>query len=113
MSFVMNVSGVTLLFNSAPPWLLDQCPQHYKSAGRRLESMYLTTRNISGDTLVACSDCGHEVSMNRICRTPIQSAANRLSHMAAHKVSGALVPVALIVSKVGAVGGFGSKGMSA
>jgi hypothetical protein len=48
--------------------------------------MYTTTRSIAGSTLTTCSDCGHAISMNKICETPLQSAANMLKHMAGHYV---------------------------
>ena len=32
-------------------------------------------------------DCGHAVSMNKMCQKPLQSAADILEHMAAHNAS--------------------------
>jgi len=55
--------------------------------------MYTTTRNIVGGTLMTCKDCGHAVSMDRICETPLQSATDMLKHMAAHNASRAFAPV--------------------
>jgi hypothetical protein len=75
--------------------------------------MYITSRNTSGDTLVACGDCGYAISMNMICKTPLQSAADMLSHMAAHKASRVLAPVPPITPKLEAVRGFDGKGMMA
>src|SRR5947199_4557977 len=49
--------------------------------------MYTTTRNIAGGTLMTCKDCGHEISMNKICEKPIQSATDMLKHIAAHNAS--------------------------
>jgi hypothetical protein len=49
--------------------------------------MYTTTRNIAGSTLMTCSDCGHAISMNKICETPLQSATDMLKHVAAHNAS--------------------------
>jgi hypothetical protein len=49
--------------------------------------MYITTRSIAGNTLMTCSDCGHAISMNKICETPFQSATGMLKHMAAHNAS--------------------------
>jgi hypothetical protein len=46
--------------------------------------MYTTTRSISGGTLMTCKDCGHAISMNKICDQPIQSAMEILKHMATH-----------------------------
>jgi hypothetical protein len=46
--------------------------------------MYTTTRNIAGDTFMTCKDCGHAISMNKICDQPIQSATEILKHMATH-----------------------------
>ena len=49
--------------------------------------MYKTTRNIAGDTFMTCKDCGHAISMNKICERPIQAATDILKHMAAHNAS--------------------------
>jgi hypothetical protein len=49
--------------------------------------MYITTRNIAGGTFMTCGDCGHAISMNKICKTPLQSATDMLKHMAAHNAS--------------------------
>jgi|CZKD01.1.fsa_nt_gi hypothetical protein len=79
--------------------------------------MYITTRSIEGDTLMACGDCGHATSMNKICKTPIQSATDMLKHMAAHRASRAFVPVVPVVpitqKLVEAVRGLGDKWASA
>jgi len=42
---------------------------------------------------MVCNDCGHEISMNKLCETPIQSSINMLNHMAAHNASRAFLPV--------------------
>src|ERR1700733_7368903 len=55
--------------------------------------MYTTTRNIAGDTLITCKDCGHAVSMNKMCETPLQSATDILKHMATHNSSHAFASV--------------------
>jgi hypothetical protein len=55
--------------------------------------MYTTTRNIAGGTFMTCNDCGHAVSMNKMCETPLQSATNILKHMATHTASYAFAPV--------------------
>lgn len=55
--------------------------------------MYITTRNMAGDTLMTCKDCGHAVSMNKICEKPIQAATDMLKHMAAHNASRAFATV--------------------
>jgi hypothetical protein len=34
-----------------------------------------------------CKDCGHTISVNKICERPIQSATDMLKHMAAHNAS--------------------------
>jgi len=65
--------------------------------------MYITTRSITGDTLVACGDCGYAVSMNKICETPLQSATDMLKHMAAHKASRLLVAGERVTSELAAV----------
>jgi hypothetical protein len=49
--------------------------------------MYSTTRNPAGSTFMTCKDCGHTISMNKICRTPLQSATDMLKHMAVHNAS--------------------------
>jgi hypothetical protein len=49
--------------------------------------MYIRTRTIAGDTSMICKDCGHAISVNKICERPIQSATNMLKHMAAHNAS--------------------------
>lgn len=36
---------------------------------------------------MSCKDCGHAISMNKICDKPIQAATDMLKHMAAHKRS--------------------------
>jgi hypothetical protein len=50
--------------------------------------MYKTIRNgVDGVTLMTCSDCGHAVSLNTLCETPLQSATDMLKHMAAHNAA--------------------------
>ena len=56
--------------------------------------MYITTRNIAGGTFMTCGDCGHAISMNQICKTPLQSATDMLKHMAAHNASRAFAALA-------------------
>jgi len=75
--------------------------------------MYLTTRSIEGDTLMACGACRHAISMNRICNMPIQSTTDILKHMAAYKASCAFVPVAPITQELEAVRGLSNKWASA
>ena len=36
---------------------------------------------------MTCKDCGHAVSMNKICGEPLQSASDILKHMATHSAS--------------------------
>ena len=55
--------------------------------------MYITTRRIVGGTFMICSDCGDAISMNNICKTPVQSATDMLKHMAVHNASRAFAPV--------------------
>ena len=59
--------------------------------------MYTTTRNIAGSTLMTCKDCGHEISMNKICEKPIQAATDMLKHMAAHNASRAFAAVERVI----------------
>jgi hypothetical protein len=42
---------------------------------------------------MTCKDCGHAVSMNKMCETPLQSATNILKHMATHTASRAFASV--------------------
>jgi hypothetical protein len=46
--------------------------------------MYTTTRNIASGTLMTCNDCGHTISMNKVCEKPLQSATDMRKHIAAH-----------------------------
>ena len=55
--------------------------------------MYTTIRNIAGGTFMTCKDCGHAVSMNKMCETPLQSATDILKHMATHNASYAFASV--------------------
>jgi hypothetical protein len=59
--------------------------------------MYTTTRNITGGTLMTCKDCGHAVTMNKICERPIQAATDMLKHMAAHNASRAFATVESVI----------------
>ena len=60
--------------------------------------MYKTTRNIAGDTFMTCKDCGHAISMNKICERPIQAATDMLKHMAAHNASRAFAVAAHVMA---------------
>jgi hypothetical protein len=71
--------------------------------------MFITTRSIAGDTLTACCDCAHAISMNKICQAPLQSATDLLKHMAAHKRSRALAPAATATLELDAVRTLGGK----
>ena len=55
--------------------------------------MYTTIRNIAGGTFMTCKDCGHAVSMNKMCEKPLQSATDILKHMATHNASHAFASV--------------------
>jgi hypothetical protein len=46
---------------------------------------------------MTCKDCGHAISMNKICEMPIQSATGMLKHMAAHNASRAFAAVGLVM----------------
>jgi hypothetical protein len=59
--------------------------------------MYITTRSVAGNTMTTCSDCGHAISMNKICETPLQSAAVMLRHIAAHNAPGAFIAVERVI----------------
>jgi len=45
---------------------------------------------------MACKDCGHTVSMNKMCEKPLQSAIDILKHMATHKASRAFASVGVV-----------------
>jgi hypothetical protein len=59
--------------------------------------MYITTRDIAGGTFMTCKDCGHAVSMNKMCEKPLQSASDILKHMAAHDGSHAFASVGRVI----------------
>jgi hypothetical protein len=61
--------------------------------------MYTNIRSIESGTLMTCSDCGHAISMNKICTKPLQSATDMLKHMAAHNASRAFPEVMRIEPK--------------
>jgi hypothetical protein len=42
---------------------------------------------------MTCNDCGDAISMNKICKTPLQSATDMLKHMAVHNASRAFAAV--------------------
>ena len=44
-----------------------------------------------------CKDCGHEISMNKMCERPIQAATDMLKHMAAHNASRAFAVAASVM----------------
>jgi hypothetical protein len=56
--------------------------------------MYIRVRSIAGGTHMRCKDCGHEISMNKVCERPIQAATDMLKHMAAHNASRAFAVAA-------------------
>jgi hypothetical protein len=59
--------------------------------------MYIRTRTIAGGTHMTCKDCGHTISVNKICERPIQAATDMLKHMAAHNASRAFAAVGSVV----------------
>jgi hypothetical protein len=59
--------------------------------------MYITTRDIAGGTFMTCKDCGHAVSMNKMCEKPLQSASDILKHMAAHEGSHSFASVGRVI----------------
>ena len=59
--------------------------------------MYKMTRNIGCGTHMRCNDCGHEISMNKMCERPIQAATDMLKHMAAHNASRAFAVAASVM----------------
>jgi hypothetical protein len=42
---------------------------------------------------MTCKDCGHAVSVNKMCETPLRSAADILKHMASYNSSHAFASV--------------------
>ncbi len=44
-----------------------------------------------------CNDCGHAISMNKICEKPLQSATDILKHMAAHNASHTFAAVERVI----------------
>ena len=40
-----------------------------------------------------CKNCGHAISVNKICERPIQAATDMLKHMAAHNAARAFSTV--------------------
>jgi hypothetical protein len=59
--------------------------------------MYIRIRSIAGGTHMRCKDCGHEISMNKMCERPIQAATDMLKHMAAHNASRAFAAVESVI----------------
>jgi hypothetical protein len=59
--------------------------------------MYIRIRSLSGGFHMRCKDCGHEMSMNKICERPIQAATDMLKHMAAHNASRAFAVAASVM----------------
>jgi hypothetical protein len=59
--------------------------------------MYKTTRTIAGGISMICKDCGHAISVNKICERPIQAATDMLKHMAAHNASRAFAVAASVM----------------
>jgi hypothetical protein len=48
---------------------------------RRLKVSAPRPENIAGETLMTCKDCMQEISTNKMCDKPIQSAIDILKHM--------------------------------
>jgi hypothetical protein len=75
--------------------------------------MYITTRSIAGDTFMSSGDCGHATSLNKICKTPAQSAADMLKQMAARKALGPIVAGEHVTRELDAVRAPGGKWVTA
>ena len=60
--------------------------------------MYIRSRSVAGGTHMRCKDCGHEISMNKICERPLQAATDMLKHMAAHNASRAFAVAASVMA---------------
>jgi hypothetical protein len=48
---------------------------------------------------MTCRDCGHAISVNKICERPIQAATDMLKHMAAHNASRAFAVDASVMEQ--------------
>jgi hypothetical protein len=59
--------------------------------------MYIRTRTIAGGTSMICKNCGHAISVNKICERPIQAATDMLKHMAAHNAARAFSTVESVI----------------
>jgi hypothetical protein len=59
--------------------------------------MYIRIGSIAGGTHMRCKDCGHQISMNKMCERPIQAATDMLKHMAAHNASRAFAVAATVM----------------
>jgi hypothetical protein len=59
--------------------------------------MYIRIRSIAGGVSMRCKDCGHAISVNKICERPIQAATDMLKHMAAHNASRAFATVESVI----------------
>jgi len=75
--------------------------------------MYTATRNIAGGTFITCKDCGHAISINKICEKPVQSTTEMLKHMAAHNASGGLAAGGRTTPKLEAVRALSGRWVSA
>jgi hypothetical protein len=62
---------------------------------------------------MTCKDCGHAVSMNKICEKPLQSASDILKHMALHNASHIIPTAGRIPSELVAVHPLSGKWASA
>jgi hypothetical protein len=61
--------------------------------------MYIRTRTIAGGISMICKNCGHAISVNKICERPIQAATDMLKHMAAHNASRAFAVAESVVGQ--------------
>ena len=59
--------------------------------------MYITIRRVTGTTM-ACKECGHTISLNKICEQPLKSATDMLKHMAAHNAARAFAPIQRVIA---------------
>jgi hypothetical protein len=46
---------------------------------------------------MACKECGHTISLNKICEQPLKSATDMLKHMAAHNAARAFAPIQRVI----------------
>ena len=59
--------------------------------------MFIRTQTTAGGISMICNNCGHAISVNKICEGRIRSATDMLKHMAAHNASRAFAPAPRVI----------------